>query len=434
MLGIISARLSSGTNLCITLTFHQTIKTYTQETWQFVKAEKTKKAKANFFRPQYCKEHHMNFDYIDVSVYGTQLKNKTEKLIQDFSSVLDIPSPEIFESEPINYRMRAKFCIYLDGKQIKYYMVDTSGKKKEKIFLSQFPTASLLINKLMPKIIQFMEGNETLTNKFFEIDFLTSLSGEALISLVYHKNLDDLWIYEAKELLRKLRGIFPNNKIDLIGRSRKQKILLDKDFITERLTVNQHVYTYKQVENSFTQPNAKVCEKMLEWVQNNTKNLTDTDLLELYCGNGNFSIALAGNFNKILATEISKTSVEAAQINIRDNNVNNLKIIRLSAEEFTQALNKTREFKRLKNNNVNLDDYHCKTVLVDPPRAGVDKETIKLIQHYENIVYISCNPVTLIDNLKTLCLTHKIEKLAFFDQFPYTDEHIETGVILKRKN
>ena len=49
MLGIISARLSSGTNLCITLTFHHTIKTYTQETWQFVKAEKNKKSKGKFF-------------------------------------------------------------------------------------------------------------------------------------------------------------------------------------------------------------------------------------------------------------------------------------------------------------------------------------------------------------------------------------------------
>ncbi|WP_405326653.1 tRNA (uridine(54)-C5)-methyltransferase TrmA [Ruminobacter sp.] len=374
-----------------------------------------------------------DFEILDTSTYEQQLTVKTSGLTAEFKNLFNVPAPEIFTSDPIHYRMRAKFCIYLEGDTVRYYMVDTSDQNKRKAFLKQFPTASVLINRLMPVIAELISGNAELTRKFFEINFLTTLSGEALITLLYHRKLDEAWIEAARNLLKQLRERFPDNVINIIGRALKQKILLDTDCVYETLTVNGRKYRYQQVENSFTQPNAHVSEKMLTWVQDNTRGLSDTDLLELYCGNGNFSIALSGNFRKILATEISKTSVESAQINIAMNNVTNLKIIRLSAEEFTEALNKKREFNRLKNNNVNLDDYSCRAVLVDPPRAGLDPDTIDLLKRYEIIIYISCNPVTLMDNLKSLTETHDISRFAFFDQFPYTEEHIESGVILTRK-
>jgi SAM-dependent methyltransferases related to tRNA (uracil-5-)-methyltransferase len=168
---------------------------------------------------------------------------------------------------------------------------------------------------------------------------------------------------------------------------------------------------------------------MLEWAISVTKG-SEGDLLEFYCGNGNFSIALAQNFRKVLATEIAKASVYSAQHNIKINNIDNLSIVRLSAEEFSSAIKKEREFNRLK--GINLDNYHCQTVLVDPPRAGLDDKTINIIQSYQRIVYISCNPQTLKDNLQQLTKTHYIEHFAMFDQFPYTD-HVETGIVLRKK-
>ncbi|MGL4614708.1 MAG: tRNA (uridine(54)-C5)-methyltransferase TrmA, partial [Shewanella sp.] len=71
------------------------------------------------------------------------------------------------------------------------------------------------------------------------------------------------------------------------------------------------------------------------------------------------------------------------------------------------------------------------TIFVDPPRAGIDPDTLALVQGYERILYISCNPETLKDNLEQLCKTHKISRFALFDQFPYTD-HMESGVLLER--
>jgi tRNA (uracil-5-)-methyltransferase len=122
--------------------------------------------------------------------------------------------------------------------------------------------------------------------------------------------------------------------------------------------------------------------------------------------------------------------VYAAQENIRANGVDNLIIARLSSEEFVQALRGERTFSRLE--GVNLDDYQFNTVLVDPPRAGLDEESVKQVQQYDHIIYISCNPNTLKANLEILSKTHDIQRFALFDQFPYTD-HIETGVVLVRK-
>jgi tRNA (uracil-5-)-methyltransferase len=102
----------------------------------------------------------------------------------------------------------------------------------------------------------------------------------------------------------------------------------------------------------------------------------------------------------------------------------------MSSEEFVQAQQGVREFRRLQ--GTNLADYQCQTVLVDPPRAGLDDSTVDMISQYQNIVYISCNPDTLKLNLDTLLLTHSITRFALFDQFPYT-HHAECGVYLQKR-
>ena len=215
----------------------------------------------------------------------------------------------------------------------------------------------------------------------------------------------------------------------IIGRSRKQKLVLEQDFVTEQLSVNQQGFAFQQVETGFTQPNAQVNEKMLGWALDKTQGLGG-DLLELYCGNGNFTAVLAQNFNKVLATEISKTSVKSAQYNFELNSISNVEVVRMSSEEFSSALLREREYRRMA--HIDLDNYQISTVLVDPPRAGLDDNTIKLISQFEHIIYISCNPNTLHDNMQTLHKSHNIERFAIFDQFPYTD-HIECGMLLKKR-
>ncbi|BDM62659.1 tRNA/tmRNA (uracil-C(5))-methyltransferase [Shewanella sp. NFH-SH190041] len=365
----------------------------------------------------------MNFAAMDPSGYEAQLTEKRARLEQDFATYLP-PALEVFPSEPRHYRMRAEFRVWHDGDDLYYYMFD--NVKQEKVRCDQYLPAGELINEMMLALMEELRPNAVLRKKLFQVDFLSTLSGEILVSLLYHRQLDDAWMTEAQALKQRLGNHF---KLNIIGRARKQKLMLDRDFVVETLKVNGRDYHYKQIENSFTQPNAKVAVKMLEWALDVTQD-SNGDLLELYCGNGNFSIALAQNFNRVLATELAKPSVDAAQYNIKVNGIENLQIFRMSAEDFSEAMSSGRKFKRLE--GVDLQSYDCNTIFVDPPRAGLDPDTVKLVQGYERILYISCNPETLRENLDTLNQTHKISRFALFDQFPYT-HHMECGVLLERK-
>ncbi|MBI0061427.1 tRNA (uridine(54)-C5)-methyltransferase TrmA [Gilliamella sp. M0320] len=355
--------------------------------------------------------------------YNQQLQNKITNLkilLSDFS----LPDLQVFSSPISHYRMRAEFRIWHNGEELYHIMYDKKTKKRVRI--DSFPIASQLINRAMQTILPLLQYNDKLRHQLFQIDYFSTLSGQLLITLLYHKKLDDQWIIEAERLKQQLaeQGIIAN----LVGRASNQKIAVNVDYVDEVLPIFDKNFSYRQVENSFTQPNAAINIKMLEWAISVTKD-SKGDLLEFYCGNGNFSIALAQNFRKVLATEIAKASVYSAQHNIKINNIDNLIIARLSAEEFTSAIKKERQFNRLQ--GINLDDYQCQTVLVDPPRAGLDNNTLEIIQSYQRIIYISCNPNTLKNNLEQLTKTHHIEHFAMFDQFPYTD-HIETGIVLRK--
>jgi len=363
------------------------------------------------------------FSHINPDNYEQQLSDKNQEMATLFSS-FNLPPAEIFPSEMLNYRLRAEFRVWHQEDDIYYIMFNSETKEKYRV--DDFPVASLLINKAMKALLASIKHIKELRYKLFQVDFLSTLSGELLISMLYHKPLESTWETKAQALKIELSAIAP---VDIIGRAKKQKIILDKDYVMESLQVGSNNYIYQQVENSFTQPNGSVNEKMLFWAQQATTN-TGGDLIELYCGNGNFSIALAQNFSRVLGTEISKTSVKSAQVNIKANNIDNIDIVRMSSEEFSQAMNGERKFRRLE--GFDLTAYNYDTVLVDPPRAGLDKDSVELTSRFNKIIYISCNPHTLKDNLLELTKTHTIEKFALFDQFPYT-AHIEVGVILTKK-
>ena len=362
----------------------------------------------------------MPLSKVDPNNYQQQLDLKAIKIRKQFANYHP-PTLEVFDSAPLNYRMRAEFKIWHDD-QDSHYVMFKPGEPKKPHRIDRFPIGSSIINDLMPVIMSEIKQHVELREKLFQCEFLTTLSGEALVTLIYHKKLDEQWQRLAKKLEAKL-------KISIIGRSRKQKLVLSKEFVTESLLVNDQSFLFQQVESGFTQPNAGVNQKMLGWALQQSKGMGG-DLIELYCGNGNFTAVLAQNFNSVLATEISKTSVRSALHNFDLNNIDNVRIARMSSEEFSSALLGTRAFRRLA--DIDLESYHFSTVLVDPPRAGLDDNTIELISRFDNIIYISCNPNTLHDNLESICKTHNIEQFAIFDQFPYTD-HIECGVMLKRR-
>jgi len=326
----------------------------------------------------------------------------------------------VFQSPDAHYRARSEFKIWHEGEQIHYAM--NHLEHKGVVLIDECPQVNLFIGKLMPKLLHSI-SEKKMGFKLFGADFLSSSSGEIVVSLLYHRQLDDAWQKIAQELAEEL-GIY------IIGRARKQKLVIGQDYITETLNIQNRAYKFNYIENSFTQPNPRVNEQMIRWALEQFTTAKG-DLLELYCGAGNFTIPFATLFDKVLATEISKSSINAAKENMRLNSVENIEFVRMSVEEFVQALDGVREFRRMK--DIDMTNYNISSIFVDPPRSGMDEASCNFSARHEHILYISCNPETLVRDLEILSKTHDVTAMALFDQFPYTS-HVEMGVkLIKRK-
>lgn len=349
--------------------------------------------------------------------YEKQLEDKVV-LVKELLASYFGDNFEILSSQESHYRARAEFRVWHDEGACCYAMGNLT--KNGFVNISECPKVAEPIDSRQWRLLEKINDSKILSAKLFGVEFLSTSRDEVLVTMLYHRKLDDEWKETAKKLEHKL-------DINIIGRSRKQKVVVSSEYITEELKIDNTIYKYRYYESGFTQPNTMVNIKMIEWVISHIDRDNSRDLLESYCGLGNFTIPLSKLFTKVLATEISKSSIRSAKENCELNSIENIEFVRLSSSEMTSALNREREFRRLE--NIDLDSYDFSCVLVDPPRAGLDKETRDLIVDIDTIIYISCNPETLARDLEILTLTHRVEHGAIFDQFPYT-KHIECGVIL----
>jgi tRNA (uracil-5-)-methyltransferase len=357
---------------------------------------------------------------LDPDLYPAQLAAKVARFQDDFAAFA-LPEPAVFASAPLHYRLRAEFRIWHHGEVFDYAMFDPENPRQP-VLMADFPVASASICALMPRLRAALLADAELSRKLFGAEFLATLSGEMLVTLIYHRKLDAAWEEAARRLTAELQ-------IGLIGRSKGQKLVIERDWVLESFELNGRQLQYQQFEGSFSQPNGEVNRHMLGWACAQAAGIGG-DLLELYCGNGNFTIALAPHFAKVLATEVAKPSVQAAQYNLTANGITNATIVRMSSEEISAALAGRETFQRLQ--HIDLAAYGFSTIFVDPPRSGLDPATLELARGFEHILYISCNPQTLRDNVAALHDTHAIVAAAAFDQFPYT-LHLETGLLLKKR-
>ena len=374
----------------------------------------------------------MDISQYNIAMYEQQLQDKLRRAQQLLVPYTEGIAAKVFRSPYQYFRQRVEFRIWHIGDECFYAMTDSETKKP--LLLESFPPASKAINQCMPALLNMINHIEILKHKLFAVEFLSNQQQpdqqqELLITLIYHKPLDEHWRVAAEQLQEQLSA---DINTYIIGRSRKQKEVLSQDYLTEAFNVGGRVFYSRHSEGAFTQPNAKINTDMLGWVyemSHPNRRVGRSDLLELYCGNGNFTLPLSVHYQKVLATEVSKSSIRDLNWAIEANHIDNLKAVRLSAAEAASALSGERKFRRLA--DIDLASYQFETIFVDPPRAGVDAQTIAFLSRFENIIYISCNPDSLAENLQALSATHAVTDAAWFDQFPFSN-HLEAGVVLQR--
>lgn len=167
--------------------------------------------------------------------------------------------------------------------------------------------------------------------------------------------------------------------------------------------------TFKISPLSFYQVNPVQAEKLYT-IGVEAANITKKDtVFDLYCGIGTISLFMAKYAKKVYGIEIVEQAVEDAAQNAKMNGIENTEFIAGDVEEVLDDLI---------NNKKIIPDI----VMVDPPRRGLDKISIENILKIKpkKLVYISCNPATLVRDLKELEESYEINSIKPVDMFPFT--------------
>ena len=198
--------------------------------------------------------------------------------------------------------------------------------------------------------------------------------------------------------------------------SRKNIIVYGDGTITDRLGD----YEFKISPNSFYQVNPIQTEKLYNVAIEGAKLKKDDILCDLYCGIGTIGIFASKYVKKVYGVEIVEEAIKDAKQNAEINNVDNIEFIQGDVEV---------AFNKMLDNGVKPS-----VVIVDPPRKGLDSKTVQNLCNLklDRLVYVSCNPATLMRDLQVLEDVYKIGSITPVDNFCYSS-HIECVAVLEIK-
>ena len=173
---------------------------------------------------------------------------------------------------------------------------------------------------------------------------------------------------------------------------------------------------YYESNESFFQVNKTLTEKLYDEALDVVKEDRPDNVLDLYCGTGTIGIYVSDYCKKIIGVDYNKSNILDANKNKELNNCNNIEFICDKVE------NQIDKF-----NNIDI-------VIVDPPRAGLDPKTKDYLKKIgsKKIIYISCDPVTLMRDINDLSDSYSVKFIKPFNMFPRT-YHVECVCVLEGK-
>lgn len=239
------------------------------------------------------------------------------------------------------------------------------------------------------EIMVILVCNESKKNETFEEDLVKTLIGKypQIKSIV--KNIND----------KNTNVIMGDKNINLYG----------EGYITDKL----NNYVFKISPHSFYQVNPVQTVKLYNTAIN-LANLNKEDIvLDLYCGIGTISIFLARHVKKVIGIEIIEDAIKDAKENAKINNIENIDFYAGDVENLLPEILK--------------DEKNIPSVVfVDPPRRGLDSNTIYNIKKIEpkKVIYVSCNPATLARDIALLEEKYEVREVQPVDMFCGTS-HVE---------
>ena len=252
-------------------------------------------------------------------------------------------------------------------------------------------------------------------------------TGEQIVVLFVTDDFNEKTFVAAVESVLPSANIMAavNNGLADTAEPESLRVLKGKDHIFEKIILTgtngktEREVIFKLSPQSFFQTNTSTAQEMYSKVRGVVKQIAPKRIYDLYGGAGSFSLSCADLCEKSICVESVAPAIYNGIENAKLNNVKNVQFFCARVEDF------------VKEQPIEKKDA---LIILDPPRSGMHPRACKAVAQsgVENVLYISCNPVTLATDLKMLTQHYDILNVEAFDFFPHS-EHIETFVQLKLK-
>ena len=350
-----------------------------------------------------CQLQHMNYD--------AQLNFKVNYVKQLFKdSDVEFPFEDIYKEER-PYFYRHKVLAPIENNTRGFFELNSRKFTKIDSCLIENSLAQKIIKSVLKLNLNGLEYIYLRVGKYIKNILLTLVTKKEDIIINNDQVLELVNEYPViTSITQSIKRLNTSGKV--LGE--EVKVIYGEGFIYDKILGK----TFTISTNSFYQVNPTQTEvlysKAIEYA-----SLKETDIvLDAYCGVGTISLSVADKVKEVVGVEVVKDAIENAIENAKYNNLNNTKFICADAKEY------------IKTSDLNFD-----VIFVDPPRKGCDKEFLETIMNanIKKIVYVSCDPKTLVRDLSILQNKYSVKKVSLVDLFANTS-HVETVATLVLKD
>lgn len=368
-----------------------------------------------------CNLRHMEYNET-LNLKRETVQNLVNKTLEQKVTVKETIGME----NPFHYRNKAQYPVgYSKNNQIVTGVY--AARTHEIIELEDCAIQMPISQKIAKFIINFMKENQITaynekTNKgtIRHIVVKVGIHTDEVMCVIVTNERN---IKNEKQLVKSLKENFPeiktivkniNQKNTNVIMGKENIVLFGEGYIQDKLGK----FTFNISPLSFYQINPLQTEKLYNTSIKNA-NLTKEDIvLDLYCGIGTIGTFASPYVNKVYGIEIVEQAIKDAKENAKLNKIDNIEFY---CGDVEQVLDKI----------VKQEQVQPNVIFVDPPRKGLDETTISNILDYapEKLIYISCNPATLVRDLKKFEEKYSINEIQPVDMFPFTS-HVECVAVL----
>ena len=371
-----------------------------------------------------CQIRHMSYN-VALKLKKQNVQNLVNKMLKTNIVVEDV----IGMQKPYHYRNKSQYPVGIDKNG--FPVVGIFAQRTHDIVpIQECKIQNPIAKNIADFIIKFAkENNITPYNEKTGMGILRHIViriGEYTKEIMCILVINALYLDKQEMLVKELVEEFPDIKTVVLNTNQKctnvilgkqNNIIYGKGYIIDFL----NKYKFKISPMSFYQVNSIQTEKLYQMAIEMAEIEKKDIVFDLYCGIGTIGIFASEYAREVYGIEIVEQAIEDAKENARINEIKNTTFLAGDVEQVFYDL-------------ICKDKIHPDVVIVDPPRKGLDARTIDNLMKIKpkRIVYISCNPATLIRDLSYMEESYMIKRIKPVDMFPYTS-HVECVAVLQLK-